>query len=42
MVLDGQLERRHAAGITRVWPEKVIVVRVAISGDLLSGKCFQV
>jgi hypothetical protein len=42
MMLDGQLERDDAAGIAPERREKVGVTGVAVSGDALSGECFQV
>jgi hypothetical protein len=42
MMLNGQLKRYHPAGIALKWRKKVVIIRVAVSGDTFSGKRLQV
>jgi hypothetical protein len=42
MMLDGQLERGHPTRITLKLDEKVIVIRVPVSGNTLSRERLQI
>jgi hypothetical protein len=42
MMLNGQLKRYRSASIALEWREKVIIIRVAVSGDSFFGKRLQV
>jgi hypothetical protein len=42
MMLNGQLKRYRSASIALEWREKVVIIRIAVSGDSFFGKRLQV